>query len=163
MPSLDLQYVTELVRHAKQGDSNAYAFPDPSLHKGEHKYDVSYSGLKTAVINQIHQFRRPGYEDSPENIAASFQKTAIDMLIRRLKKAAGDAGLSRIVTGGGVAANSYLRKSLNSLSEKGYEVYIPSMKLCGDNGAMIGAQAYYEYLAGNTADMSLNAFANLEI
>lgn len=149
-------------RMAQQGNPLAYAFPDPSLHKGEHKYDVSYSGLKTAVINQIHQFRKPETtEDIPENIAASFQKTAIDMLIRRLKKAAKDTGLNRIVTGGGVAANSYLRKSLTDLSEKGFEVYIPSMKLCGDNGAMIAGLGYHYLKEGITSDLSLNIMSKV--
>ncbi len=144
---------------AQKGDPNAFSFPDPSLHKGEHKYDVSYSGLKTAVINQLHQFQNPGYEATPENIAASFQKTAIDMLIRRLKKAAKDAGLSTVVTGGGVAANSYLRKALSEL--KGFNVYIPSMKLCGDNGAMIAALGYHFLKDGMTSDLSLSIMSKV--
>lgn len=133
-------------RLSAKGDPKAFSFPDPSLHKGEHKYDVSYSGLKTAVINQLDQFHNSGYEKSPENIAASFQKAAIDMLMRRLKKAVSDTGITTVVTGGGVAANSYLRESLSGL--KGVKVFSPSLKLCGDNGAMIAGLGYH-YLKNN--------------
>ncbi|MCP5514133.1 MAG: tRNA (adenosine(37)-N6)-threonylcarbamoyltransferase complex transferase subunit TsaD [Spirochaetales bacterium] len=126
------------------GDDRAFSFPDPSLHKGNHRYDVSYSGLKTAVINQLDHFHNKGFEKSHENIAASFQKAAIDMLIKRLLKASKDTGIKTIVTGGGVAANSYLRKSLSSLSAlKGLKVFSPSLKLCGDNGAMIAGLGYH--------------------
>ena len=97
---------------AQKGDDRAFSFPDPSLHKGEHRYDVSYSGLKTAVINQLDQFYNEGYEKTPENIAAAFQKAAITMLTKRLFKASADSGINRIVAGGGVAANSYLRALL---------------------------------------------------
>ncbi|MCQ2604451.1 MAG: tRNA (adenosine(37)-N6)-threonylcarbamoyltransferase complex transferase subunit TsaD [Spirochaetia bacterium] len=146
-------------RMAQKGDVNAFSFPDPSLHKGEHKYDVSYSGLKTAVINQLHQFQNDGYEATPENIAASFQKAAIDMLIRRVKKACRDSGLNTIVTGGGVAANSYLRKSLTELKDT--TVYIPSMKLCGDNGAMVAGLGYHFLKDGMRSDLSLNAMSKV--
>ena len=131
---------------SKQGNPNAFSFPDPSLHKGEHQYDVSYSGLKTAVINQLDQFLNKGYEKTNENIAASFQKTAIDMLIKRLLKAVENTGIKTVVTGGGVAANSYLRKSLSDIN--GITVYSPSLKLCGDNGAMIAGLGYH-YLKNN--------------
>ena len=131
---------------AEQGDPNAFCFPNPSLHKGEHLYDISYSGLKTAVINQLDQFLNKGYEKTNENIAESFQKAAIDMLLKRLLKAIENTGLKTVVTGGGVAANSYLRKSLSQLN--GITVYSPSLKLCGDNGAMIAGLGYH-YLKNN--------------
>ena len=131
---------------SKLGDPNAFSFPDPSLHKGEHQYDISYSGLKTAVINQLDQFHNKGYEKTNENIAASFQKTAINMLLKRLLKAIENTGIKTVVTGGGVAANSYLRQSLSEL--KGITVYSPSLKLCGDNGAMIAGLGYH-YLKNN--------------
>ncbi|MDR0287582.1 MAG: hypothetical protein LBI03_07770, partial [Clostridiales bacterium] len=102
-------------RLAKDGNAAAFNFPMPSLHKGDHKYDLSYSGLKTAVINQLEKFRAPSADkndsagkDNPADIAASFQKTAVDILLRSLFRAAEDTGLSTIVAGGGVAANSYL-------------------------------------------------------
>ncbi len=138
------------------GDDRAFSFPDPSLHKGNHRYDVSYSGLKTAVINQLDHFHNSGYEKSHENIAASFQKAAIDMLIKRLLKASKDTGIKTVVTGGGVAANSYLRKSLSSLSElKELTVFSPSLKLCGDNGAMIAGLGYHYLKKGISSPFSV--------
>jgi N6-L-threonylcarbamoyladenine synthase len=120
---------------AQKGDEKAFAFPMPSLHKGEHRYDVSYSGLKTACVRQLDLFKRPGAEASPENIAASFQKAAIDMLLSRLFRVIEDSGITAVVAGGGVAANSYLRRSLAARS--GLEVRFPPLRLCGDNGAMV--------------------------
>ncbi len=139
-------------RLSAKGDPESFSFPDPSLHKGEHPYDVSYSGLKTAVINQLDQFHNKGHEKTPENIAASFQKAAIDMLVKRVKKAAIDTGMKTIVTGGGVAANSYLRKSLSQL--EGFTVYNPSLKLCGDNGAMIAGLGYHYLKNGIKSPLS---------
>ncbi len=144
---------------AQKGDANAFSFPDPSLHKGEHQYDVSYSGLKTAVINQLDQFLNKGYEKSNENIAASFQKTAIDMLIKRLLKAVENTGIKTVVTGGGVAANSYLRKSLSEL--KGITVYSPSLKLCGDNGAMIAGLGYHYIKNGIKSELDTTVLSRI--
>jgi N6-L-threonylcarbamoyladenine synthase len=124
---------------AQSGDPEAFAFPSPSLHKGEHRYDLSYSGLKTAAVRQLELFRKKGAEASPANIAASFQKAAIDLLLSRLFRAAEDTGLSRIVAGGGVAANSYLRRSL--AERRDLETIFPPLKLCGDNGAMVAGIA----------------------
>ena len=121
-------------RLAQKGNPNAFLFPGPSLHKGEHPYDVSYSGLKTAVINQLDQFWDKKSEKSPENIAASFQRTAVHILMKRIRKALEDTQLTRLAAGGGVAANSLLREQLSSL--EGVDVAFPSMKLCTDNGAM---------------------------
>jgi N6-L-threonylcarbamoyladenine synthase len=126
-------------RLAAGGDPSSFRFPRPSLHKGAHPYDLSYSGLKTAAIRQLEQCRRPGAEASPANIAASFRKAAIDMLLDRLLQAAEDTGLTRIVAGGGVAANSYLRSAL--VSRSGLDVRFPPLHLCGDNGAMIAGLA----------------------
>jgi len=97
---------------AEKGDEEAFKFPMPLLHKGEHRYDVSYSGLKTAVIHHLANYLRPGKSPTPENIAASFQKAAIDILLSRLYRAVDDTGIRTIVAGGGVAANSYLRRKL---------------------------------------------------
>jgi N6-L-threonylcarbamoyladenine synthase len=124
---------------AAGGDDRAYSFPKPSLHKGEHRYDLSYSGLKTAAVRQLEQFRAPGAEASSANIAASFQKAAIDLLLSRLYRAVDDTGLKRVVAGGGVAANSYLRRAL---AERGdIEAFFPPLRLCGDNGAMVAGIA----------------------
>jgi N6-L-threonylcarbamoyladenine synthase len=146
-------------RLAQTGDPRAYSFPDPSLHKGKHRYDISYSGLKTAVINQPDQFHNGKYEKSPENIAAAFQKTAIDILLRRLFLAAEDTGIRRIVVGGGVAANSYLRKALGN--RKDLDVLFPSLKLCTDNAAMIAALGYELIRRGRISPWTENAYARV--
>ena len=140
---------------AQKGDSDAFSFPDPSLHKGEHRYDVSYSGLKTAVINQIDQFHNEGYEKSEINIAASFQKAAITMLTKRLFKAVADTGITRVVAGGGVAANSYLRKLLSQ--KNNLEVFFPSMELCTDNAAMVGGLGYHYLKRGDRSGLEVTA------
>lgn len=145
---------------ARKGNSSAYAFPDPSLHKGEHKYDVSYSGLKTAVINQLDQFKNNIGEDRPEDIAASFEKAAVDLLVRRVKKALADEGLTRLVAGGGVAANTYFRELVGGLQK--VEIYFPSLKLCTDNGAMIAGLGYHYLKKGITSGNDENAFSRVE-
>jgi N6-L-threonylcarbamoyladenine synthase len=144
---------------ARSGDPRAYRFPKPSLHKGEAFYDVSYSGLKTAVIHQSEQFWNGKSEKSLANIAASFQRAAIDILVDRALAAAGDNGLRRIVAGGGVAANSYLRQRM--ASEDGLEVIFPSLKLCTDNAAMVAGLGYHAFLEGKVSDLTLNAEARV--
>ena len=141
---------------AAKGNAAAANFPMPKIDKSAdgsgrhhresacHRYDVSYSGLKTAVVNQLDKFWNPAYEKSPENIAAAFQKTAVQILLSRLFLAVKDTGLKRIVAGGGVAANSLLRQELSQRSD--IECIFPSLKLCTDNGAMI-AGVGYRYLA----------------
>jgi N6-L-threonylcarbamoyladenine synthase len=146
-------------RLAQRGDARAFRFPWPSLHKGDHPFDVSYSGLKTAVVNQLEQFRDPRYPGTPENIAASFQKAAVDILVDRLLKAARHTGLATIVAGGGVAANSYLRRRL--AEERGLRVIFPSLKLCTDNAAMVAGLGYRLLAAGRRDDLSLNAEARV--
>ncbi len=138
----------------------AFSFPDPSLHKGQHRYDVSYSGLKTAVINQMDQFWDGSSKKTPENIAASFQRAAIDMLVRRVKRAVKDTGLTRIVAGGGVAANSLLRSRLQQI--EGVEAIFPSMSLCTDNGAMIAGIGYHYLKRGEHSDFRLNAYPRVK-
>lgn len=142
-------------RLSSQGDSGAFNFPNPSLHKGDHRYDVSYSGLKTAVINQLDQFRNGESEKSKANIAASFQRAAVDILMRRVKRALKDTGLTRVVAGGGVVANSLLRKELLGLEN--IHTIIPSMSLCTDNAAMIAGIGFHYLEQGNRSDYSLNA------
>lgn len=150
---------------AQKGDPDAFRFPLPSLHKGDHRYDVSYSGLKTAVINQLEQFRRTKgkkgpAEASPENIAASFQKTAIEILLRSVFRAVEDTGLTTLVAGGGVAANSYLRKRLSEHEE--IDCRFPPLSLCGDNGAMIAGLAYKYFERGERSDFSTTASARVK-
>lgn len=148
---------------AGRGDPKAFSFPLPSLHKGDHVYDVSYSGLKTAVINQLEQFHNPGYEKTKENIAAAFQHAAITMLTNRVQRAVKDTGITRIVAGGGVAANSLLRKYLHDLREfNGTEVYFPSLTLCTDNAAMIAGLGYHLIERGDVQGMQLNALSRVK-
>jgi len=132
-------------RLAQKGNPLAFLFPGPTLHSKDHPYDISYSGLKSAAINQLDKFWDGVSEKSPENIAASFQRSAVNMLVKRVRLALQETGLKRLSAGGGVAANSYLRSELLAFEGGGYEVSFPSLKLCTDNGAMIGALAY-EYL-----------------
>ena len=133
---------------AEKGDEKAFKFPMPSLHKGEHRYDVSYSGLKKAVIYHLSSYLRPGAEVTPENIAASFRKTAIDILLSRLYRAVQDTGINTVVVGGGVAANAYLRRKLEVKQD--LYVYFPPISLCGDNGAMVAGIAWHYFQRGET-------------
>lgn len=148
-------------RLAENGDPSAFRFPKPQLNKGEHSYDVSYSGLKTAAIRQLEQYRSPGAEASPANIAASFRKAAVDILLERLLKTAADTGLRRIVAGGGVAANSYLRSALGERTE--FEVRFPPLSLCGDNGAMIAGIAARYIERGETSGLDAGVAARVPL
>lgn len=140
---------------ARQGDPDAYRFPQSRLDKGDHPFDVSYSGLKTAVINQKDQFLRPGAVGSLENLCAGFQKAAVDLLVRKLKAVVKQTGIRRVVAGGGVAANSYLRECLTA--QRGWEVSYPSLELCTDNAAMIAGWGYHALVRGDRAGWDLNA------
>lgn len=147
---------------AKNGDPKAANFPIPLINKGPkgvHRYDVSYSGLKTAVINQLDQFWNEGYEKTPENIAASFQETAVKTLLTRLFRAVEDTGLKTIVAGGGVAANSRLRSMLAEHSE--LNCIFPPLNLCTDNGAMIAGVAYQYIKRGDTSPWTTTASARV--
>ncbi len=148
-------------RLSKSGDPNSFLFPGPTLDRSSHPYDMSYSGLKTAVINQKDQFKSPGCEDTIENIAASFQRQAVGILMKRVKLALKDTGLKRVSAGGGVAANSLLRKELKELEKGGYTVTFPSLKLCTDNGAMIAGLGYRYLMDGNRDNDSLSAYARV--
>ena len=145
----DLGYPGGVVidRLSQNGDANAFAFPGPTMDRDKHPYDMSYSGLKTAVINQKDRFLNPGCEDTKENIAASFQRQAVNILMKRVRLALKDTGLKRVSAGGGVAANSLLRKELKELEKGGYTVTFPSLKLCTDNGAMVAGLAYNYFKA----------------
>jgi len=140
---------------ARRGDPEAFRFPQSRLDKGHHPFDVSYSGLKTAVINQKEKFLQPGAEPTMENLCASFQKAAVDLLVRKLKAAVKETGIHRVVAGGGVAANSYLRRCLSA--QKGWEVSYPSLELCTDNAAMIAGWAYHSLVRGDRDGWELNA------
>lgn len=151
---------------AKNGNPKAARFPLPFINKGnslkpdEHRYDVSYSGLKTAVINQIDQFWNPEFPRTNENIAAAFQETAIRILISRLLRAVSDTGLTTVVAGGGVASNSRLRALL--AEEKNLSCIFPPLKLCTDNGAMVAGIGYQYLSRGETSPWTVNACARVQ-
>jgi N6-L-threonylcarbamoyladenine synthase len=144
---------------AQRGSPDAFRFPMPNLYKGEHPYDVSYSGLKTAVINQLEQFRVKK-TTGPEDIAAAFQKTAVEILLRSLFRAAEDTKLSVIVAGGGVAANSYLRTRL--AERRDLRCVFPPPELCGDNGAMIAGLGYQYLIRGDRSPLRVTASARVK-
>lgn len=147
---------------AKKGSKTAYKFPHPKLSGNE--YDFSFSGIKTAVINLVHNASQKGEEVIKEDVAASFQKTVSDILAEKLMAAAENLDYNKIVVAGGVSANSGVRAKIKKECDKrGYELYMPEFKYCGDNAAMIGAQGYYDYLSGKRADESLNAIATLSL
>lgn len=147
-------------RLAQKGDPMAFRFSGPKMGSSYNPYDISYSGLKTAVINQLDIFST-GKPATPENIAASFQRVAVGMLMKRVDKALKDTGLKRISAGGGVAANSLVRSSLKAYEEKGYEVSFPSLKLCTDNGAMVAGLGYRYIADGVRSDFDLTASARV--
>ena len=151
-----------LDKMAQQGDDKKYDLP--RSRPGANPYDMSFSGLKTAALNLIHHAEQVGEELDIPSLCTSFCAAVSDTLVPRVVQAVQETGLKKIAVAGGVAANSRIRGDILSAAEKlGAEVYMPPLSLCGDNGAMIGAQAYYEYLAGNVADMSLNAYATKSI
>ena len=144
------------------GDDGMYHFP--ISHVEGNPYDMSFSGLKTAVINLVHNAQQKGEELDRKGLAASFTKAVSDSLVPRTMMAAENLGYKKIVVAGGVAANSRIRADFTAAAkEKGCELFVPPLRLCGDNGAMIGAQAYYEYQAGVTAGSELNAYATMDI
>ncbi|MBR1764818.1 MAG: tRNA (adenosine(37)-N6)-threonylcarbamoyltransferase complex transferase subunit TsaD [Ruminococcus sp.] len=147
---------------AKRGDPKAFNFPHPRVEGCE--YDFSFSGLKTAVINLVHNAAQKGETISPEDATASFQRTVCEIVVDKTMRACRDLGYKKLALAGGVSANSGVREALSSACKKaGVEFFMPELKYCGDNAAMIGCQAYYDYLAGKRADMSLNGVATLSL
>ena len=147
---------------SRGGDDGKYQFP--LAHVAGHPYDMSFSGLKTAVINLVHNAEQKGEEIDRASLAASFTKAVSDSLVPRTVSAARELGYGKVVVAGGVAANSRIRADFQRAAAKeGFQLFIPPLKLCGDNGAMIGAQGYYEYLAGVRAGSDLNAYATMEL
>ena len=151
-----------LDKAAQQGDETKYSLPVAK--PGENPYNMSFSGLKTATLNLIHHAEQVGEELDIPSLCASFTAAVSETLVPRVVRALQETGYRKVAVAGGVAANSRIRADILAAAQKlGAEVYMPPLKLCGDNGAMIGSQAYYEYLAGNVADMSLNAYATKSI
>ena len=151
-----------LDKAARNGNDTAFRLPRPKVDGCP--YDFSFSGLKTAVINQIHNASQKGVTLPVEDLSASFRKAVVDSLMDNFIRAAEDFGHTKLVLAGGVSASSLLRERLKEECEKrGWKYYYPPLNLCGDNGAMVGSQAYYEYLSGNTASADLNARATMSI
>ena len=147
---------------SKGGDDSRYVFPIG--HVADHPYDMSFSGLKTAVINLVHNAEQKGDELDRASLAASFTKAVSDSLVPRTIAAAREKGRDKLVVAGGVAANSRIRADFKAAAEQnGLTLYVPPLRLCGDNGAMIGAQGYYEFLAGTRAHSNLNAYATMDL
>lgn len=146
---------------AKTGDPKAYKLPTPHV---EGKYNVSFSGLKTAVLNEVNKAEMKGETVRVNDLAASFQERIAGILAEKLLLAAADTGATQVCLAGGVAANGRLRQLVNDGAQKlGAKVYLPHLKFCGDNGAMIAAQGYYEYITGHTAGLELNGLPTLPI
>lgn len=152
----------QIQKHAENGDPNAIHFPRVNM--GEHGFDFSFSGVKTAVLNYIHNAEQKGIEISKDDVAASFQEAVVDVLSDHLIKCAKEQQVSRIALAGGVAANRPLRERIAKAAKENQLTFqYPSPQLCTDNAAMIGCAAFYAMQNGDTADMSLNAIPNLPL
>lgn len=151
-----------LDKAAQQGDPRKYTLPVSK--PGENPYNMSFSGLKTATLNLIHHAEQVGEELDIPSLCAAFTEAVSETLVPRVVRALEQTGYKRIAVAGGVAANSKIRGDILAAAGRlGAQVYMPPLTLCGDNAAMIGAQGYYEYMAGNVADMRLNAYATKSI
>ena len=147
---------------AQQSAGGVYTLPQ--AHVDGAPLDMSFSGLKTAVVNLVHNAQQKGEALDRAALAHDFTAAVSEALVSRTALALEQTGHTKLVAAGGVAANSMLRAALEKLcEEKGVQLYLPPLKWCGDNGAMIGAQGYYEYLAGNRGDMSLNGLATMDL
>lgn len=152
----------KIEKAAGEGDADAISFPHAKV--SDSPYDFSFSGVKSAVLNYINGCRMKGIPIVPEDIAASFQKAVTDVLIDHTMRAANEYGAKKLAIAGGVASNGALREGMRAACEKsGIAFYHPSPILCTDNAAMIGAAAYYEYIAGVRHGWDLNAVPNLKL
>lgn len=148
-------------RLAHEGE-DTYDFPRVWLEPGS--YDFSFSGLKSAVINKLHNLKQKGETPIPENVAASFQNSVVEVLVGKAIRACEAYSVQQLIVAGGVASNQGLREALHqATSEKGIQLTIPPRALCTDNAAMIGAAAYYIYQKGITADLDLNGKSQMNI
>ena len=147
---------------AVSGNADAFELPKPKVAGSE--YDFSFSGLKTAVINLLHNSRQKGIEVNREDLNASLQSRISEILCEKTMLAAEHLGYKTIAIAGGVSANSGVRGAFEkACSERDMKLYMPPLSLCGDNGAMIACQGYYNYIAGQRGDESLNAVATLSL
>ncbi len=147
---------------AEDGNPHAFTLPRPVVHDAP--YDFSFSGLKTAVINLLHNAAQKGEELNKADVCASFRYAVVNCLTTNFIKAAEDLGVQKLVIAGGVSANALLRRTLaDACRQRGWQFYMPEKSLCGDNAAMVGAQGYYEFLSGRRAGADLNAYATMSI
>ncbi len=147
---------------SRNGDDTKYPLPRANIEGS--LWDMSFSGLKTAVINLVHKAEQKGEELDRACLAASFTRAVSDSLVPRTMALARELGYKKIAVAGGVAANSRIRQDFETAAKnEGVELFIPPLSLCGDNAAMIGCQGYYEFLAGVRAGTDLNAYANMEL
>lgn len=145
---------------AELGDGGVFHFPHPKMQG----LDYSFSGLKTAAVNLLHEYEQKGMSLPSSDFAASFRKTVVDCLLEKFKMAMDQSKCEKIAVCGGVSANRLLRRKLKELCDsRSLKLYMPELKYCGDNAAMVGSQGYYEFLSGNIAKLSLNAFSNKPI
>ena len=148
----------------KLAESGKNVIPMPKMLKNNGGYNFSYSGLKTAVINYVHKEQQAGREYSREDVAASFQHAAVDIICDKAVLAAKENGIDTLAIGGGVAANGYLRNYLTEkCADKSIKLILPPKKLCTDNAAMIAAEGYVRYITGDYADLTLNAKASVPL
>ena len=147
---------------SKEGNPNAIAFPRAKV--ADSAYDFSFSGLKSAVLNYLNGCKMKNIPIVQADVAASFQKAVVDVLVEHAMHAVEEYGFKKFAIAGGVASNSALRSAMEEACKKrGVAFYHPSPILCTDNAAMIGAAAYYEYLAGTRSGWDLNAVPNLKL
>lgn len=149
-------------KEAIGGNAKAFAFPNPKVDNAP--YDCSFSGLKTSVVNLLHNAQQKGESVNIKDLSASYLHAVVNCLTQRTELAVNEFGFNSLVLAGGVSANSVLRTEMQKLCDRNnISLYYPKLSLCGDNAAMVGAQAYYEFLAGHIADKKLNAKATCEI
>lgn len=147
---------------APQGNENAFSFPKPKV--ADSPFDYSFSGLKTSVINIIHRAEQKGENINIADLAASFQNAVVGCLLSNFEIAAEKFGYNKLVIAGGVSANSRLRSEAEKMCRRHkWQLYLPELKYCGDNAAMIASQGYYEFKNGTVADESLNAYATMQL
>lgn len=147
---------------AEKGNPDAFKFTIPKVKTC--RYDFSFSGLKTSVINKINEFRQKDITLPIEDISASLRQTVVNYLIKNLKEATVKLNYKKVAISGGVSANALLRKVLKKQGkENDWEIFLPDLKLCSDNAAMVGAQGYYEFMNGKRAKPNLNAYASMNI
>ena len=146
----------EVDKLAKEGQANIEL---PKTHFEDESLDFSFSGIKTAIINLHH--KNP--EINKSDLCASFEKTITETLMENVEKAISKTGIKTIALAGGVSANSYIRTEFMKLKERQIKVYMPDLKLCTDNAAMIASAGYYNYIAGIRSNLNLNAVPNLKL